>query len=112
MKHYPTPQDIIKYGLDALTATMKKTSRGKLGQERASAVYEAARESAGIKEGQTSILIEIREILAIIESSERFIAEIEKEMSCRLDEIPYKELYPFFERDWRNYRCWSYWGGR
>lgn len=90
LKHYPTPQDIIHHGLDALTDTLRRTSRGKLDEERARSLYEAARESAGIKEGQTSILIEIREILAIIESSERFIAEIEKEMSCRLDEIPYK----------------------
>jgi len=90
LKHYPTPQDIINYWLDALAVTMKKTSRGKLGQERAREVYEAARESAGIKEGQTSILLEIREILALIETSDRFIVEIEKERSCHLDKIPYK----------------------
>lgn len=58
LKHYPTPQDIINHGLDALTNTLRRVSRGKLGEERAKLLYEAAQESAGIKEGQTSILLE------------------------------------------------------
>lgn len=90
LKHYPTPQDIINQGLDALTDTMRKISRGRLSKERAKLLYEAAQESAGIKEGQTSILLEIRETLFMIENAERYIGEIEKEMFCRLDEIPYK----------------------
>lgn len=90
LKHYPTPQDIINQGLDALTDTMRRISRGRLSKERAKLLYEAAQESAGIKEGQTSILLEIRETLFMIENAERYIGEIEKEMFCRLDEIPYK----------------------
>lgn len=89
LKSYPTPRDIIKHGFEALTVTLKKISRGKLGEERARALYEAATKSVGIKEGQASILFEVREILALIETSERFIAELEKEMSCHLHEIPY-----------------------
>lgn len=89
LKHYPAPQDIISYGQDALMVTMRRISRGKLGAERAEALYEAAKESAGIKEGQTSILLEVQEILALIETSGRFIAEIEKQMARHLREIPY-----------------------
>lgn len=90
LKHYPTPQDIINQGLDALTDTLRRISRGKLSKERARLLYEAAQESAGIKEGQTSILLEVRETLFMIENCESYIAEIEKEMFCRLEEIPYK----------------------
>lgn len=68
---------------------MEKTSRGKLGEERARALYEAARESTGTQEGRASILFEIREILALIEISKRFITEVEKETSRHLNEIPY-----------------------
>lgn len=85
----PTPEDIIKKGLEDLTQDLKKVSRGKLGQDRAEALYQAAWESVGIKEGQRSIVLEIREYLLSIEASERFIRRVEKEMSDYLREIPY-----------------------
>lgn len=89
LKHHPTPQAIMEYALESLTLTLRKTSRGKLGKERAKALYEASRGSVGIQEGLASILLEIREILTSIEASRRFVAEIEKEMSRHLKQIPY-----------------------
>jgi transposase len=88
LKNCPTPQDITAYGLEALTLSLKKISRGKLGAKRAGAIYEASKDSVGIEEGRKSILLEIREILAGIEACERFIAGLEEEMSSRLKEIP------------------------
>lgn len=92
LKHYPMPNDLIEYGLADLTVTLKKISRGKLGKERARSLYEAAKGSVGIKEGQESILLEIRNILALIEASGRFIADIEKRMSYHLEQIPYSRF--------------------
>lgn len=91
LKYYPSPQDIVELGSDTLTVIMKKISRGKLGEERAKELYEAAKTSVGIKEGLRSILYEIREILTTIEATECFIADIEKEISHYLKDIPYRK---------------------
>jgi len=91
-KHYPTPEAIREYGLEALTLTLRKTSRGKLSKERAEELYEAARGSVGIKEGQESMLLEISNILALIEASDRIIADIEGKMSSHLKQVPYSRF--------------------
>lgn len=89
VKHYPTPEDITEYGLEGLANTLRKISRGKLGKKRAQALYKAARGSVGIKEGQKSMLLEIR---AMIEASDRIIANIEEKMSSYLKQIPYSRF--------------------
>lgn len=91
LSNYPTPQDIMRLGLSSLTLALKKISRGTLQEERAKALYEAARRSVGIKEGKESILLEIRSMLSFIEASDRFITDIEKRMSKYLGEIPYSK---------------------
>ena len=91
LNHYPTPQDIIEFGLEPLTHILKKISRGTLGEERAKALYEGARRSVGIKEGQEGILLEIKSILALIMASDRFIADVEEKMSHHLKKIPYSK---------------------
>jgi transposase len=92
LKNYPTPQSIAECDLAELTKTMKKTSCGQLGKRRAEALYEAARISVGIIEGQKSMILEVREILTHIEASEQFIDRIEKEMSDNLKQIPYSRF--------------------
>lgn len=92
LKHYPTPEAITEYGLEALTLALKKTSRGKLGKERAQALYKAARGSVGIKEGKESMLLEISNILAMIEASDCIITNIEDKMSSYLKQIPYSRF--------------------
>ncbi len=92
LKHRPTPEDIVKYKIKDLAVTLRKVSRGRLGEERARELYAAAKTSVGIKEGRRSILFEIREILSTIEATERFIAEAEKEMSHHLKDIPYSRF--------------------
>jgi transposase len=92
LEHFPAPQDIAKFKPECLTMVLKKVSRGKLGEERVKKLYEAAETTVGIREGQRSILFEIKESLATIETTERFIAEIEKEMSPHLKNIPYSKF--------------------
>lgn len=89
LRHHPTPQDIVEYGLEPLTSTLKRVSRGKLRAACAKTLYEAAGKSVGIKEGQASIVFEIQEILLAIEASERSIALFEEKLSEHLKQIPY-----------------------
>ena len=88
----PTPEDIVRYKLKNLTTTLRKVSRGRLGEERAKELYAAAKTSVGTREDRQSILFEIKEMLAIIEATEHFVAEIEKEMSRHLEKIPYSRF--------------------
>jgi len=92
LKNDPTPQGMRSYGLEALTLLLKKVSRGKLGRERAEALYEAARSSVGIQEGRESIVLEIEEMLSSIEACERFIAEIEERIGHSLKRVPYSKF--------------------
>jgi transposase len=92
LRHYPTPQAILQCGVDGLSLALKRVSCGKLGRERAEALYEATSRSAGIEEGQKSILLEIEEILLGIERGECFIAKLEREMRRLLEQIPYSRL--------------------
>lgn len=92
LRHHTTPQKIVEYGLDNLTCTLRKLSRGKLRADRAQALYEAAQSSVGVIQGQASIVLEIGEILAALEASERFTDLLEQEMVNHLKEIPYSNL--------------------
>lgn len=89
LKNYPRPQDVVDTGVDVLTQILKKVSRGRLGKERAEALYWAAEESIGLGEGQKSIVLEIKETVSAIESIERFIKELKKHMSKHLKDVPY-----------------------
>jgi transposase len=92
LEYCPTPQNIIKYGLEELALKLKKISRNQLGKERAKELYNAARESVGIQEGRGSILLEVRECLVLMREYRRFNIEIEKQMSNFLKQIPYTKI--------------------
>lgn len=89
LRHYPVPQDMVQCGLDALTSILRQVSHGKLGRDRAQALYDAAGQSVGIEEGRRGILLEIQEILSETEISEQFVERVEQEMSDYLQQIPY-----------------------
>jgi transposase len=89
LNHCPTPEGIIQKGVVALAQILKTVSRGNMGREQAEAIYKAAQESVGVKEGRKSILLEVTEILTAIEAAGRFIAMVETEMEKGLEEIPY-----------------------
>ena len=89
LRHYPTAQDIISLGEPALTALLRKVSRGKLREDRARALFEAASESVGVREGRSSMLLEIGLMLDTIATYDHFIDNIETEMVRHLEQIPY-----------------------
>ncbi len=89
LKDHACPERIVELGLDDLTRVMKKISRGRLGRQRAEQLFEAAKNSVGIGEGKASILLEITHLNAMIANEDRFIASLEKQMRCYLEQIPY-----------------------
>ena len=89
LKQYPRPQDIVGLGSEGLEATLKKISRGRLGKERAEALYEAAVNTVGVREGQGSIVFEIKQLVAGIEEIERSREDTEERMREYLKEVPY-----------------------
>jgi transposase len=91
IKHYTTPEKISDLGLESISEIVKKLSRGKLGQDRAKQLYEAAKNSIGISEGQQSIVFEIEHLIGRIEAEDQFIDRLEKQMRVYLQQIPYSQ---------------------
>lgn len=92
LKHYPAPHDIVALGESALAALLQKISRGKLREERARALFEAANESVGVREGRTSMLLEIELMLKTIANYDRFVNGVESEMVRQLEQVPYSHF--------------------
>jgi transposase len=92
LRHYPTAQDILALGEPALAAVLRKVSRGKLKEDRARALFEAANESVGIRDGRSSMLLEIELMLDTIASYDRFVDRSEAEMDRHLEQIPYSRV--------------------
>ena len=88
LKKHPTPEKIIELGLEALTTTLRKVSRGKIKSERAQALYQGAQESVGVKQGQASIADEITDLLDVISLVNEKISNKEKKISIELTKIP------------------------
>jgi transposase len=89
LRHYPRPQDIVALGECSLAALLRKVSRGKLREDRARALFDAASESVGVREGRSSMLLEIGLMLDTIAIYDRFIEGLETEMLRHLEQIPY-----------------------
>jgi transposase len=90
--HYPTAQDMVTLGEPALAALLRKVSRGKLREDRARALFEAANESVGVREGRSSMLLEIGLMLDTIATYNHFIDNVETEMVRNLEQIPYSRV--------------------
>jgi len=92
LRHYPTPQDVVRLGESALATLLRKVSRGKLREDRARALFEASNESVGIQAGRSSALLEIGLILETIAAYDSFIEKVEAEMERHLEAIPYSRV--------------------
>lgn len=92
LRHYPTAQDILTLGEPTLAAVLRKVSRGKLKEDRARALFEAANESVGIRDGRSSMLLEIGLMLDTIGTYDLFVERLETEMVRYLEQIPYSRI--------------------
>ena len=91
IKHFTTPEKIFALGLDSVGQILKKVSRGKLGQDRAKQLHDAAENSIGISEGKQSIVFEIEHLIGRIEAEDQFIDRLETQMCVYLQQIPYSQ---------------------
>jgi transposase len=89
IKKYPTPESIVALGIESLAVIVKRVSRGKLKQQRAEEVFNAAQNSIGISEGKRSILLEVEYLISQIRADSRFIVNLEEQMEHYLEKIPY-----------------------
>jgi transposase len=92
LKNHPAPQDIVNLGEPALTALLRKVSRGKFKKDRARALFQAANESVGIQAGRDSALLERGLILETIAAYDGFLEKVEADMERHLNEIPYSRV--------------------
>jgi transposase len=92
LRYYPTPQDIVALGESSLASLFRKVSRGQLREDRARALFEAANESVGVREGRSSMLLEIGLMLDTIAAYDRFVEGLETEMVRHLEQIPYSRV--------------------
>ncbi len=89
VENFPTPESILGMGFEAFCAIIRKVSRGRLGQDRARQIFEAAQKSVGIDEGKESIALEVNHLVLNIRNEDRFIESLEKEMKHHLEKVPY-----------------------
>jgi transposase len=89
LRHYPTRQAIGALGKEKLSTIIKRVSRGKMGRGRARELFQRARASVGITEGQESIVEEIGHLLDKIGKENDFIDRLECQMRSHLKQIPY-----------------------
>jgi transposase len=89
LRRYTTPETIYALGLDHVCEILKKVSRGKINQDGAMELYEAAQNSVGISDGKPSIVFEIEYLVGKIETENQFVSHVEKQMLNYLEQIPY-----------------------
>jgi transposase len=91
MENFPIPESIPAVGFEAFRATIRKVSRGKLGENRARKIFEAAQKSIGIREGKESIQMEIRHLVSKIRDEDSFIESLARQMKHHLKQVPYSD---------------------
>ena len=86
LKTYPFPEEIIKAGVEEIERVLKESTKGKDWKRRAQKIYEAAKESIGVRVGQKSAKIKLRMLLEEIELLTKQIQELEEEMKKMVEE--------------------------
>lgn len=89
LREYTTPEQIASLDREELCRIMREKSRGKLGPGCALRLWEAARDSVGVKIGLESLCGEIRGLLQQIEQIEETVQKIEDQMPEYLEKISY-----------------------
>jgi len=92
LRHYPTAESIVKLGEEQLTLALRRVSRYRLGEERAQALYDAAQNTVGIKEGikgiQQSLKLYLEQLDLLNAQQQVLEEEIGKCLKC----ISYTEI--------------------
>jgi transposase len=83
LRHYPLPEDLLKFNPDELTEKLKKISRGRVGINRTRELIEKADRSVGVCEDQTSF----RETLAYFLDQLELIRYQRKQIELKIDQV-------------------------
>jgi len=89
LKHYTTPEGIVRAGLKNISTALYTASHGKLSQACAERLIETASTTIGLKDGIEGIVFAIRSTVSAIERIQKEITTIEKELVFALSKIPY-----------------------
>lgn len=92
LENYPAPASIKKLGVAQLTRELREISRGKLGEKRAEALYEASKNTIGVKEGLKGMVAEIAMYIEQLILAEHQLCKIEAEIKILLERIPESKL--------------------
>ena len=89
LENSPFPEDVMKIGLRRLTELIAKSSRRKgAAAKKAAELYQAARETVGLKEIGLADRYRVKMYLEEVQRSEERLKEIEKQMKKLLEEVP------------------------
>ncbi len=91
LKHYTTPERIMRAGIKRISRALYKASRGRLSDDRATQLIEAASTTVGLQEGVGAIIFAIKSTVRTIERIQREMVAIERELTNTMKKIPYAE---------------------
>lgn len=90
LERCPFPEDVIKLGLEKLTELIAKSSRRRAAAtEKAAKLYQAARETVGLKQIGVADRYRVKMYLEEVKRSEEKLKDIEKQMKKLLEEVSY-----------------------
>lgn len=92
LKNYPLPESLLELGLENLKETLYTVSRGRFGMKKAELLYEAALNSAGIKEGIEGSLLMVRNLYEKISLLDKQLIQLQETIRIKLSEIPYSRF--------------------
>lgn len=87
LKNYGAPGKFSFLDNKELGTAIRKISRGRFKEEKASKLISAAQRSIGINEGLQAMVMEIKQLIEQIELCDKFIKDIEKEMKEELEKV-------------------------
>jgi transposase len=82
-----TPEEILEIQTDELVSILKSSSRGRFGLAKAQEIKQLAKTSFGITIGTTALCLQLRQLLEMIELSERQLKELESEIENYLQKL-------------------------
>lgn len=90
LENCPFPENVIDLGLKKLTELIAKSTRCReSAAKKAAEIYEAARETVGLKQIGVADRYRVETYLEEVKRSEAQLKDIEKEMGKLLEEVPY-----------------------
>ena len=92
MAEFPTAVDIGRRQWRRIRRLLWKWSIGHFSEIRCRRIYEAAKQSVGVREGLAAVRLQMRQVLSSLQRVESQIVEVERAQEELLPQVPYAEL--------------------